>query len=52
MFRYKYILKQQLGVKFVLKKMLANARMQGHTEKELLCGNGNEFDNAEIREIL
>ena len=51
-FRYGFILSQKSEVKNVLKQMLAHAKAQGHSIKELLCDNGGEFDNVEVRETL
>lgn len=51
-FRYGFVVKKKSEVANVLKEMLAHAKKQGHSIKELLSDNGGEFDNEEIKFFL
>lgn len=51
-YRFIYFLKQKSEAWMKLKQMLAEAKVAGHTVKEILTDNGGEFDNEQFRKIL
>lgn len=51
-YRTIYFLRQKSEVSGKLNQFLAEAETVGHTVKELLCDNGKEFDNKDVRTIL
>ena len=51
-YRYCSIIKNKSEVKDALEAMLSNAKVQGHSVKEMISDNGGEFDNLEVKKIL
>lgn len=51
-YQYIYFLKQKSEAWKKIKQMLAEANAAGHTVKEVLSDNGEEFDNKQFRNIL
>ena len=51
-YRYCSIIKNKPEVKDALEAMLSNAKVQGHSVKEMISDNVGEFDNLEVKKIL